>query len=66
METRYKMLTKSHPEEAKILMEQAQNDVDARWKQYTDLNADYEKMFKKTITNGSKEAAGEPLAVRNN
>ncbi|HJY63313.1 MAG TPA: pyruvate:ferredoxin (flavodoxin) oxidoreductase, partial [Ignavibacteria bacterium] len=46
LETRYKMLTKSHPEEAKILMNLAQNDVDSRWKQYTDLNADYEKMFK--------------------
>jgi len=47
METRYKMLTKSHPEDAKVLIELAQKDVDSRWKQYTDLNADYENIFKK-------------------
>jgi pyruvate-ferredoxin/flavodoxin oxidoreductase len=47
LETRYKMLTKSHPAESKILMELAQKDVDSRWKQYVDLNADYEKLFKK-------------------
>lgn len=47
LETRYKMLTKSHPAESKILMELAQKDVDARWKQYVDLNADYDKIFKK-------------------
>jgi pyruvate-ferredoxin/flavodoxin oxidoreductase len=47
LETRYKMLTKSHPAESKILMELAQKDVDARWKQYVDMNADYDKMFKK-------------------
>jgi pyruvate-ferredoxin/flavodoxin oxidoreductase len=37
METRYKMLTKSNPEEAKILMGLAQKDVTRRWKQYEDL-----------------------------
>jgi pyruvate-ferredoxin/flavodoxin oxidoreductase len=47
METRYKMLTKSHPEEAKVLMELAQHDVDVRWKNYLDLAADYEKAFSK-------------------
>ena len=47
LETRYKMLTKSHPAESKILMELAQKDVDSRWKQYVDINADYDKMFRK-------------------
>jgi pyruvate-ferredoxin/flavodoxin oxidoreductase len=37
METRYKMLTKSNPEEAKILMGLAQKDVTRRWKMYEDL-----------------------------
>jgi pyruvate-ferredoxin/flavodoxin oxidoreductase len=31
-ETRYTMLRQGHPEEAKKLLEQAQHDVDARWK----------------------------------
>ncbi|MBE2219294.1 MAG: pyruvate:ferredoxin (flavodoxin) oxidoreductase [Ignavibacteria bacterium] len=47
METRYKMLTKSHPETAKILMGQAQEDVNKRWKMYEDLSADYQKAFVK-------------------
>lgn len=34
METRYKMLTKSHPAEAAKLIEEAQEDVNARWKMY--------------------------------
>ncbi|MCL5028360.1 MAG: pyruvate:ferredoxin (flavodoxin) oxidoreductase [Bacteroidetes bacterium] len=37
METRYKMLTKSHPEVAAKLMEQAQQDVVERWKIYEQL-----------------------------
>jgi pyruvate-ferredoxin/flavodoxin oxidoreductase len=37
METRYKMLTKSNPEEAKRLMLLAQKDVTRRWKIYDDL-----------------------------
>ena len=40
METRYKMLTKSHPEEAKRLMKLAQEDVDARWKALEELASD--------------------------
>ncbi len=47
METRYKMLTKSHPEQAKILMKEAQNDVTKRWKMYEDMDADYQKPFLK-------------------
>jgi len=37
METRYRMLTKSHPEEAKRLMKLAQEDVEARWKALEEL-----------------------------
>ncbi len=37
METRYKMLTKSHPEEAAKLMEEAQQDVVEKWKVYEQL-----------------------------
>jgi pyruvate-ferredoxin/flavodoxin oxidoreductase len=37
METRYKMLTKSKPEEAKRLMELAQHDVKMRWQMYEQL-----------------------------
>jgi hypothetical protein len=33
-ENRFKMLTKSHPEGAKVLWRQAQKDADARWKLY--------------------------------
>ena len=36
-ETRYKMLTKSHPEEAAKLMEEAQKDVIEKWKVYERL-----------------------------
>jgi pyruvate-ferredoxin/flavodoxin oxidoreductase len=34
METRYKMLTKSHPKNAELLMKEAQNDVTNKWKDY--------------------------------
>jgi pyruvate-ferredoxin/flavodoxin oxidoreductase len=37
METRFKMLTKSKPDEAKRLMELAQKDVEARWNFYKQL-----------------------------
>jgi pyruvate-ferredoxin/flavodoxin oxidoreductase len=37
METRYKMLTKSHPDDAKKLIELAQEDVNLRWKIYEEL-----------------------------
>jgi len=33
-ETRYSMLTKSKPEQAKLLLQQAQEDVNVRWKLY--------------------------------
>jgi pyruvate-ferredoxin/flavodoxin oxidoreductase len=37
METRYKMLTKTHPDLAKKLMDEAQKDVEDRWKMYEQL-----------------------------
>jgi pyruvate-ferredoxin/flavodoxin oxidoreductase len=42
METRYKMLTKSHPDDAKKLIELAQEDVNKRWEIYSNLARDYE------------------------
>jgi pyruvate-ferredoxin/flavodoxin oxidoreductase len=38
-ENRFKMLTKSKPEEAKRLFEQAQHDADARWQLYSYMAA---------------------------
>jgi pyruvate-ferredoxin/flavodoxin oxidoreductase len=40
LETRYKMLTKSHPKEAEILMKEAQNDVVVKWKMYEKMAED--------------------------
>lgn len=41
-ETRYKMLTKSHPQHAKELLKQAQENVLKKWKHYEQLaNLDY-------------------------
>jgi len=37
LETRYRMLTKSHPEAAAKLMEEAQDDVSKRWKLYENM-----------------------------
>jgi len=39
METRYKMLTKSHPAEAAVLIKEAQEDVVRKWKEYERLAA---------------------------
>ena len=39
METRYKMLTKSHPELAAKLMEEAQHDTEVKWKEYEQMAA---------------------------
>ncbi len=36
-ETRYKMLTKSHPQEAKVLLKRAQENVLKKWKHYEQL-----------------------------
>lgn len=37
LETRYRMLTKSHPEAAAKLIEEAQSDVSKRWKVYENM-----------------------------
>ncbi|MFL5735147.1 MAG: pyruvate:ferredoxin (flavodoxin) oxidoreductase [Chloroflexia bacterium] len=39
MENRFKMLTKTRPDEARALLKQAQADVDTRWKLYEHLAA---------------------------
>jgi pyruvate-ferredoxin/flavodoxin oxidoreductase len=39
MENRFKMLTKSKPEEARRLLEEAQKDVQTRWRMYEYLSA---------------------------
>ncbi len=39
LETRYKMLTKSHPKEAEVLMKEAQEDVVKKWKDYERIAA---------------------------
>ena len=39
METRYKMLTKSHPDLAAKLMEEAQHDTESKWKMYEQMAA---------------------------
>ncbi|RPI19102.1 MAG: pyruvate:ferredoxin (flavodoxin) oxidoreductase [Ignavibacteriae bacterium] len=58
METRYKMLTKSHPEEAEKLMKLAQEDVNGRWKMYEGLVEEYEKISKNGNGDGAlKQAA---------
>jgi len=47
LETRYKMLTKSHPEEAAKLMEEAQKDVQDKWKVYEQLASTPAEQVKK-------------------
>jgi pyruvate-ferredoxin/flavodoxin oxidoreductase len=37
LETRFKMLEKSHPDRAKMLMKQAQGDIGKRWDHYSSL-----------------------------
>jgi pyruvate-ferredoxin/flavodoxin oxidoreductase len=39
MENRFKMLTKSKPEEAKLLFAKSQVDADVRWRLYESLAA---------------------------
>jgi pyruvate-ferredoxin/flavodoxin oxidoreductase len=52
MENRFKMLTKSKPEEAKRLLEEAQKDVQTRWRMYEYLSA------RKPDVNGGAPAGG--------
>jgi len=46
-ETRFKMLVKAKPERAKMLLEQAQNDVNNKWQQYEALKNSWEARIKK-------------------
>jgi len=39
LENRFKMLTKTKPEESKRLLEEAQKDVQTRWRMYEYLSA---------------------------
>jgi pyruvate-ferredoxin/flavodoxin oxidoreductase len=41
LETRFKILEKSYPERAKVLLKLAQGDVDRRWEYYASLEADH-------------------------
>jgi pyruvate-ferredoxin/flavodoxin oxidoreductase len=52
LENRFKMLTKSKPEEAKRLLEEAQKDVQTRWRMYEYLGA------RKPDMNGGAPAGG--------
>jgi pyruvate-ferredoxin/flavodoxin oxidoreductase len=54
MEARYKMLTKSNPDEAKRLITLAQQDVDKRWETYEELAKE---------TDGSAQKAGPVKAT---
>jgi pyruvate-ferredoxin/flavodoxin oxidoreductase len=49
-ETRYKMLTKSMPERAKMLLKMAQEEVNSRWQLYERM----QMMFQKSPTGESK------------
>ena len=64
MENRYKMLTKSHPDEAKRLWKLAQQDVDERWRLYEKLAEPWPKRetADATKTDGSKRDI--PAGVR--
>jgi pyruvate-ferredoxin/flavodoxin oxidoreductase len=53
MENRFKMLTKTKPEDAKMLFQKAQHDADARWRLYEAMAArDYQ--VKEVAANGAK------------
>jgi pyruvate-ferredoxin/flavodoxin oxidoreductase len=56
-ETRYKMLTKSHPEVAEKLMKEAQKEIEFRYRQYEELanSKIYEIFFNAHNGNGQSE-----------
>jgi pyruvate-ferredoxin/flavodoxin oxidoreductase len=58
METRFRMLTKSHPEEAKHLLELAQKDVEERWKVLEELAAEHNGHTEKRAAPQPAVAAG--------
>lgn len=55
MENRFKMLTKSKPEQAKRLFQEAQRDVSARWKLY-------ESMASRHLQSTASEAKGHSVS----
>ncbi len=57
-ENRFKMLSRSKPEDAKALLKQAQKDVNTRWQMYQYLAARHP-----AATNGDGKASAEPPAV---
>lgn len=59
METRFKMLTKSRPEEAKELWKLAQHDADTRYRMYEYLS---QRKFEKPA-NGSHSSDAQPKAA---
>jgi pyruvate-ferredoxin/flavodoxin oxidoreductase len=50
LENRFKMLSRSRPEEAKLLFKQAQQNVDARWQQYHRLAENVSKEKEKVVS----------------
>ncbi|GAB4320823.1 MAG: pyruvate:ferredoxin (flavodoxin) oxidoreductase [Candidatus Zixiibacteriota bacterium] len=56
MENRYKMLTKSHPSQAKELWKQAQQDVNARWQLYEQLSEPWD-----TAPTGTGDKEQQPV-----
>ena len=58
METRFKMLTKSKPEDAKELWKQAQHDVEVRYRFY-------EYMAQRNFANGNGTGAQAMADARN-
>jgi pyruvate-ferredoxin/flavodoxin oxidoreductase len=58
-ENRFKMLTRSHPHEAKQLLQQAQADIDARWHLYQYLAANHLSQPDGHKGNGKDNAAPE-------
>ena len=61
METRFKMLTKSNPEEAKVLWKQAQHDVDVRYRLYEYLaQRKYETVPAKLAPTAQRQKAEDP------
>ncbi|MFC1585695.1 pyruvate:ferredoxin (flavodoxin) oxidoreductase [Fibrobacterota bacterium] len=61
-ETRFKMLTKSNPEEARRLIADAQKDVDAKWKFYEQMAKMNYAEVQQTLGESEESAPLEPVA----
>lgn len=65
METRFKMLTKSKPEEAKYLWKQAQHDADVRYRFYEYLaQRKFEKEAATGPGNGKESQVGQETPAK--